>query len=66
MRRGQSFGRRRVVVGVRCGFHVSIGCCWLWASCLDGEVVAEAVAHSYRIAAAAAAVVVVVPVQISL
>jgi hypothetical protein len=56
-----------VVVGVRCGFHVSIGCCWLWASCLDGEVVAEAVAHSYRIAAAAAAaVVVVVPVQISL
>jgi hypothetical protein len=56
--------RRRAGVGVRCGFHVSIGCCWLWASCLDGEgeaVVVEAAARSCH-----TAVVVVVPMQVSL
>lgn len=61
VRHGRSSVRPRAVVGARCGFHVSIDCCWLWASCPDGEVVAEAVGRSCH-----TAVVVVVPVQISL
>jgi len=53
VRRDRSSVRRMVGVGERCGFRVSIGCCQLWASCLDEEavvVVAEVAAHSCRTA----------------